>query len=180
MAVQFVTLGDDGGRRWLHLIHCAINGDLTIRFGRCAIPRYMPCLTALVADLACRIKGAAIGSCAVARNMALHGLDLKLTNYFPKSTHQLAACIAFHSLRLTVTSVVVWSTTLVACCRTWTTSTSRKASAKTAGESATGRNSSPTCTECRSGLKACIWARSLSITVSENDRIRDAGVRTAR
>lgn len=140
----------------------------------------MPCLTALVAYLACRIQGPAVGRCAVARYMALHALDLQPSNYLPKSTYQLAASIAFHGLRLAVTSIVVRSPTLVACCRARTTSSSRKAPAKTAGESSAERDSSPTSSECRSGLKACIWARSLSVTVSENVGIRDAGLGTAR
>ena len=175
-----MKLGDSRGGRWLHLIDSTVNRNLTIRFCRCAVPGNVPCLTALVAYLACRVQGAAIGSCTVSRNMALHALDLDPPDYLPKSAHQLAACIAFHSLCLAVTGIVVRSTTLVACCRAWTTSRSCKASTKSIGESPTSRNSSATCTERRSGLKTCIWTRSLSITVSESDRIRDAGVCTAR
>ena len=173
-------LGNGCGGRWLHPVDSPVHRDLPVRLGRCALPRDMPCLTALVAHFAGRVQGSAVRSCAVARNMALYALNPTPQNIFRSRTYQLAACIAFHGLCLTVTSVVVRSTTLVACCRARTTSSSRKAPAKTAGKSSTGRNSSPTCNKCRSGLKACIWARSLSFTVSENDRTRDAGRITAR
>lgn len=129
------------------MIDSAINRDLTIRFGRRAVPRNMPCLTTLVAYLACRVQGAAVGSCTVARDMA-----------------QLAACIAFHGLRLAVTSIVIRSTTLVACCRAWTTSPSCETPTKSTGESSTRRNSPAPSTECRSGWKAYIWARSRQMT----------------
>ena len=173
LAVHCSCLGNGCAGRWLHWIDSAVHRDLPIRlpvrrFRRCALPRDVPRLTTLVAHLTCRVQGPPVGSCTVARNMALHALNLQIPNYLPKPTHQLAACIAFHGLRLAVPSIVVRSTTLVACCRARTTSSSRKGPTKTAGESSTRKNSSSTCSKCRSGLKACIWARSLSVTVSEN------------
>ena len=135
----------------------------------------MPCLTTLVADLACRVKGTSIGGSAITGNVSLSRLKLTSTHYLPELTYQFSACIALHGLRLTVTSIVVRPTTFVASCRAWTASHSRKASSKAASYSTTRRNSSAASTICRSGLKTCIWARSLWITVSENDGMRNSG-----
>lgn len=77
-----MALGDSRCGRWLHLIDSAIDRDLTIRFGRRAVPGNMPCLPTFVADLTCGVKGATIGSCAVPGNMALQSLDLKFTIIF--------------------------------------------------------------------------------------------------
>ena len=72
--VHHSSLGNGCGGRWLHPVHSAVHRDLPVRLGRCALPRDMPCLTALVAHFTGRVQGSAVRSCAVARNLTLYAL----------------------------------------------------------------------------------------------------------
>ena len=93
--VHHSCLGNGCGGRWLHPLDSAVHRDLPVRLGRCALPRDMACLTALVAHFTGRVQGSAVRSCAIARNMALYALNPGPSKYIPMS--DLPAC-RMHSI----------------------------------------------------------------------------------
>lgn len=150
---------------WVQRLGGSVHIDLAIGVTCGTLARYVPRLTTFVAYFANCIKGPTVGSGAVARNMALFISVMPRIFSVMKFTYKLSTCIAFHSLGLTVASVVIWSTTFVT--GGWTKSPSEASTEATSKASA--RHKSPaTNTHGGARLKSSIWACTLRTCQPKN------------
>lgn len=119
-------------------------------------------LATLVASFTGRIERASVGSGAIPRNVSLwSSVKVFILSHLVQATYELATCVTFHCLSLTVTSVVIWPTALVTSGRTRSTSESTTESTSvpsTRDESSTASTYWP--------ATKCIWATPLQTTIS--------------
>ena len=129
---------------------CSRSCSISIGLSLAAFPSNVSCLSASIAILASSIQRPSIRSCTVTRNVPL--LPSASVRESESNTYQLATSIAFHSLCLAISSIVIRTSTFIASCWSW-------ASSKTTSESTKG-TSRTTCTTTHSDLAA--WAVALT------------------
>ena len=117
-------------------------------------------LTALVAHFASRTKRSTVWSWAVTRDVTLLGLVLYLPRIKEKA-HQLPTGVAFHSMRLAVSRVMIRSPTFVACCRSLSSSESTAEPGPTDEPASWRHNSTTASSDHRATLKTRIGTGTL-------------------
>lgn len=104
-------------RRCSHISSCTIghNWGCSIGFNVGTVLADMSRFSAFIAGLSSCIEWAPIGSGTVTRDVPLEGLSAEQINQNHGVAYEFPTSIAFHCLGLAIASIVVWTTTLVAC-----------------------------------------------------------------
>jgi len=125
---------------WSNTAEISFTRKVTVGSLLWAVTRDVTSFTALVASLASSVERSTVRSGAVAGDMP-----------------ELAACIAFHSLGLTVPGKVIWSSTLIASSRTGSTSKTTTGSESTT--ISTTRSTNATTSTWDGTCASWAWAR---------------------